>query len=505
MPRYLLLPVNDAKPKQTCYIRTPDGRIVSDFTASYDPEYPAFYAHIDVTRFGECTVTDTDGRVLPTAVSERLPRTDEIPGGTFLRPAVHFTTTLGWTNDPNGLVYADGVYHMFSQHNPMSTEWGNMTWGHAVSTDLFRWTDLGDTLFPDETGTMFSGSAVVDERGVAGFGENAILLFYTAAGGNNEMSKDVPFTQCLAYSTDGGKSFNKYEKNPIIPHIVGANRDPKVQWSDELGKYTLSLYLDGCDYAIFTSDNLLDWTRFCDVPMPLDNECPDFYPLPAGDGVKWVFSGAHDTYIVGDLTENGFVPTQEPLRYMIGPGPSYAAQTFSGTGSRRIKIPWENVPAPGAVFHSQMGVPTEMFLREVNGIWRLGSLPVTELSLLSKSRSDELSVRGSAEYARRGLAEDRALLVKVKIGSSPFSLELFGETVEIDPLKNELRSGQVTAPLSYSGERNLVILADTLSLEMYADGGLVYVCRSILADRSKGICLRGKSADVDMTIEELGL
>ncbi len=505
MPRYLLLPVNDAKPKQTYFIRTPDGAVVSDFTASYDPDYPAFYAHIDVTRFGECAVTDEEGRPLPTRPADRLPSLREIPGGSYLRPAVHFTTTLGWTNDPNGLVYADGVYHMFSQHNPMSTDWGNMTWGHATSPDLLHWTDLGDVLFPDETGTMFSGSAVVDERNAAGFGKNAILLFYTAAGGANRQSAGVPFTQNLAYSTDGGKSFTKYEGNPIIPHITGDNRDPKVQWSDELGKYTLSLYLDGCDYAIFTSDNLKDWTRLCDVKMPMDNECPDFYPLPADGGVKWVFSGAHDTYIVGDLTERGFVPTQEPLRYMIGPGPSYAAQTFSGTGDRRVKIAWDNVPSPGAVFHSQMGFPAEMFLKQVDGLWRIGSLPAREIALLDRSRTDTLRFSGSVDYARTGPADNRAMAATVTVGNAPFTLELFGTEITVDPAKNEIRCGDLTAPLTYTGERNLLVLADTLSLELFADGGLIYATRSILADRAKGVRLTAENADMTLTVEELGL
>lgn len=138
----------------------------------------------------------------------------------------------------------------------MSHDWGNMTWGHATSADLIRWTELGDALFPDEQGTMFSGSAIVDETNAAGFGTGAILLFYTAAGGHSVLSKGRRFSQCLAYSTDNGNTFTKYQKNPIIPHIIGTNRDPKVQWSEELGKYTLSLYLDDRDYAIFTSDNL---------------------------------------------------------------------------------------------------------------------------------------------------------------------------------------------------------------------------------------------------------
>ncbi len=389
---------------------------------------------------------------------------------------------------------------MFFQHNPMSTDWGNMTWGHASSPDLLHWTEDGDKLFPDETGTMFSGSAVVDEKNAAGLGKDAVLLFYTAAGDHSELSKGVPFTQCLAYSTDGCKTVGKYGKNPIIGHIVGANRDPKVQWSNELGKYTLSLYLDGNEYAIFVSDNLTDWTKLCDVHMPYDNECPDFYPLPAGDGVKWVFSGAHDSYIVGDLTEKGFVPTQEPLKYMIGPGPSYAAQTFSGTGSRRIKIAWDSLGAPGAVFRSQMGFPVEMFLKEVDGLWRLGSLPVKEIDELKKGTK----VRFCGPCGSVGkITDDRALLLKLEIGEKPFALEVFGQKVEIDPAKNEFRAGDLTAPLGYTGEKDLSILADTLSLEFFADGGLVYANRAIVADRERGVTLSGSADDCAVTLEEL--
>jgi sucrose-6-phosphate hydrolase SacC (GH32 family) len=259
MKKYLVLPVNDDKPVKHCFIRSGD-KLLQDFTIALDFETPRVDVYVDVTRFGgaELTLTDEAGEAVPYRTADRHPTVAEIPGGDVLRPAAHYTTTIGWINDPNGLIYVNGRYHMFYQHNPMGVNWGNMTWGHAISEDLVHWTEVGDALFPDETGTMFSGSAICDERNVAGFGAGAILLYYTAAGRNSELSKDAPFTQCLAYSTDNGETFTKYEKNPIIQHIIGGNRDPKVQWSDELGKYTLSLYLDGKDYCIFASDNLLD-------------------------------------------------------------------------------------------------------------------------------------------------------------------------------------------------------------------------------------------------------
>ncbi|MBO6053745.1 MAG: glycoside hydrolase family 32 protein [Clostridia bacterium] len=505
MPKYLLFPVNDALPKATFFVKA-GGKTVSDFTAAYAPENPRFDAYVDVTRFGDCIITDGAGNPLPLKSADRLPTIDEIPGGDVLRPAVHYTATLGWTNDPNGLIYADGTYHMFAQHNPMSTDWGNMTWDHAVSDDLLHWTDLGDVLFPDETGTMFSGSAVSDERNVAGFGAGAILLFYTAAGDHSELSRSVPFTQCLAYSTDGGKTFVMYAGNPVIPHIVGANRDPKVQWSDELGKYTLSLYLDGSRYAIFSSDDLLRWTRICDVDMPLDNECPDFYPLPVDGSVKWVFSGAHDSYLIGEIRDCTFVPEQEPLPYHIHPGPSYAAQTFSGTGERRIKIAWDNIAAPGAVFHSQMGFPAEMFLRRIGDKIRLGSLPVREIE----------SIRTPSAHIRRSnvsgtvnvidpLPDAAEVCLSFGEDCGDFTLSCYGMKIEIRPEANTIKVGDAAAPLTYSGERNLRVIFDTLGAEIFADGGLIYMTLGQTADKTQGVAIEGNVMNLTADVYQLKL
>lgn len=479
---FLTVPINDSIPNKKYFIKNGD-TILSDFDASICPDDPRILAYIDVTRFGDVSfvITDSENNAVNFGVSDRFPTVDEIPDGTKNRPAAHYTTTLGWTNDPNGLVYADGKYHMFYQHNPLSVNWGNMTWGHAVSVDLVHWEEVGDALFPDEMGTMFSGSAIVDENNAAGFGIGAILLFYTAAGGKSYLSKDAPFTQCLAYSTDGGVTFTKYDKNPILPHIIGENRDPKVQWCDELGKYTLSLFLDGHDYAIFTSSNLLDWEKWMDIHTPMDDECPDFYPLEVDGKRKWVFSGAHDTYIIGVIKDGKFIAEQEELPYHIGPGCSYAAQTFSGTGARRIKIPWGTNHAHGAVFNSQMGIPVEMFLRRVGDKIRLGSLPVKEAELLCKPGAVKLD----EPFA---FAVNDAVDVTIDIldGCGKFTVCCFGIEIAVDPDHNTYTHGGCTAPLSYSGEKKLRIIFDTLGCEVFADSGLIYSTFAKLADRSLG-------------------
>ena len=494
--KYIVLPVNDEKPVKRCFIRNGE-TLLNDFTIALDYETPRMDVFVDVTRF-DCpfTLTDEAGNAVEYRTADRFPTMDEIPGGDVLRPAAHYTTLIGWINDPNGLIYVNGRYHLFYQHNPMSTNWGNMTWGHAVSEDLVHWTEVGDALFPDETGTMFSGSAVCDERNVSGLGEGAILLYYTAAGGSNEQSKGVHFTQCLAYSTDNGETFVKYDKNPIVPHIIGGNRDPKIQWSDELGKYTMSLYLDGKDYCIFASDNLLNWEKIADVKTPLDDECPDFYPLPVDGETKWVFSGAHDSYIIGVIKDGTFVPEQENLPYHIGPGFSYAAQSYSGTGERRIKIPWGTNRAPGAVFNCQMGIPTQMFLKNVDGTIRLGSLPVKETELLECSEWNRNSFTGQGNIALGKPVEKAAVRVKLTIdpASDDFTFSCFGMDIKFSPKNNTYSHGECTAPLSYDGEMNADIIFDTLGAEIFADNGLIYTTIGKIADRSSfiGISTDGK-------------
>jgi len=183
-----------------------------------------------------------------------------------------------WTNDPNGLVYYKGEYHLFFQHNPTGINWGNMTWGHAVSKDLVHWAQLDNAIERDKLGTIFSGSAVVDWENTSGFGsadEKALVCIYTAAGGSSPESSGQPFTQCIAYSTDGRK-FTKYDKNPVLGNIIGGNRDPKVIWYAGEKKWVMALFIDGDTYAIFESKDLKSWTKLQDIKFPGHGEYPDF-------------------------------------------------------------------------------------------------------------------------------------------------------------------------------------------------------------------------------------
>src|SRR5579871_2097633 len=264
------------------------------------------------------------------------------------RPQFHFSPQRNWMNDTNGLVYYRGNYHLFFQHNPVGIEWGNMTWGHAVSKDLVHWEQLPDALTPDALGTIFSGSAVQDAENTAGFGRgrnSTLVALYTAAGGTSDASKGQPFTQCLAYSTDGGRVWTKYERNPVLKHLRGENRDPKVVWYGPTRRWIMALYLDGEDFALFSSPDLKTWSHLQDLKLSGGSECPDFFEMPVqGDANrrKWVFTAANGHYLVGDFDGNRFTPEAGPLAADYGAN-FYAGQTYSdipANDGRRIQIAW---------------------------------------------------------------------------------------------------------------------------------------------------------------------
>ena len=362
--KYLKLPLNNSSEIKQILFRNSDGTVVQKIDAKLDFTSPTYYNYLNVSPYAG-TFTD-----------DKFDQLNEFPDTCSFyreinRPQVRFSAKCGWLNDPNGLIYTGGMYHLFFQHNPAGNEWGNMHWGHAVSNDLMHWREIDIALYPDDMGTMFSGSAIYDENNVTGLGY-PILLYYTAAGD--------PFTQCLAYSLDGGYTFTKYDKNPIIPHIIGGNRDPKVIYCDELGKYTLSLYLDGNTFAIFTSENLLDWEMIQKLDMPGEAECPDFYPLIVDGERKWILSGASDFYFVGGINDGQYVPEQPILRLHNGDSQNYASQTYSGTGDRVIRISWNRQGVKNECFNMHMGFPVELSLkRRDDGYIHLSAAPIKEI------------------------------------------------------------------------------------------------------------------------------
>jgi sucrose-6-phosphate hydrolase SacC (GH32 family) len=426
------------------------------------------------------------------------------------RPQFHFSPQKNWTNDPNGLVYYQGEYHLFFQHNPTGINWGNMTWGHAISQDLVHWRQLDHAIYPDKLGTIFSGSAVVDQKNTAGFqtgAEKVLVCIYTSAGGTNPESKGQPFTQSIAYSNDRGRTWTKYEHNPVLQHIAGANRDPKVLWHEPSQKWVMALYLDKHDYALFGSKNLKEWIKLCDVAMPGDGECPDFFELPVdGDRqrMKWLYWGASGHYRLGTFDGTTFTPETEPLPSRWGQN-DYAAQTYSDippADGRRIQISWmSGGKYPGMPFNQQMSFPRELTLRTTPDGVRLFMNPVREIESL---RGHKQTWSGLAiKPDENPLAALTGELWEIQATLEPRSaaevgLTIRGETVRYDVKSKTVSALGRSAPLEpVDGRIKLHVLVDRTTVEIFANDGRIAMCSCFLPDpldRSLGLFANGGAA-----------
>jgi len=486
--RYLELPVNSVLKEKKLIFRN-NGVLILDVTCKLDPKTYDSVQYLDLGRFlGQELELECQPKIpfFPTLVNS-LP--NENLYVERYRPALHFTSARGWLNDPNGLIWYEGNYHMFFQHNPCDTCWGNMHWGHAVSRDLLHWKEKEIALFPDEMGTMFSGSAIVDTQNLTGFQNGAhqvILLYYTAAGDTSLLSKGVKTTQCLAYSTDGGDTFQKYHNNPILPHLVDINRDPKIIYSSETGTYLMVLYLTEHQYALFASRNLLNWTKMQEISLPNDAECPDFYPLSVNGKVLWVFSGASDQYLVGEIKNSSFVPLQEArsLQYSVD---SYASQTFSNLNDgRTIRLAWNRTQIPNPVFNCAMTTPTEMSLKEKDGDYLLCANPVRELNSIVKQID-----RIESLVLSKGTSAFVPLLEKLQeirlefsfSGNTAVSLSLLGLDIQLKPHENTLTCKQFTSPIfAKEGIVRLHLITDVHAIELYVADGESFLCVGHFAD-----------------------
>ncbi|NLK39234.1 MAG: glycoside hydrolase family 32 protein [Clostridiales bacterium] len=489
--RYLALPVSyNAREKRVLFYQ--GERLVFDLTARLDNLSPDTCFYVDMGRFfGEELTVATDP-VMDIRISQtNSPELCDLYREKY-RPAAHFSAAQGWINDPNGLIHYKGVYHMFFQHNPAGRDWGNMHWGHAVSTDLMHWEEVDIALFPDETGSMFSGSGIEDIHNLTGLKEtehNPILLFYTAAGGKSALSKGKKFTQCMAYSTDGGQTFRKYSGNPLIRETVEGNRDPKVVYNPEAGCYYLALFLKGNRYALYVSKDLINWSWRQELTLQEDGECPDLYPLTL-EGERepyWVFTGASDRYLVGRFDEEGlFQPVQPAMRLHYGTN-SYAAQTFSGAPDGRIiRLAWNTARIPGTPFNCAMCTPVEMKLRTVQDEIRLCALPVPEIEGLYANHwetGEKIIRKGDPMLCPlAGKAQDIRISLTFG-GGSPFRLSLLGIDFDVHPLDNCLKHKNITMPLfSEKGEIRLRIITDTNGVEVFANRGEAFLCVGHIAD-----------------------
>ena len=337
----------------------------------------------------------------------RLSDTFDITNTDYYRPSYHFTPLYGWMNDPNGMVYKDGEYHLYFQYNPYGSKWGNMHWGHAVSRDLIHWEHLEPAIARDPVGHIFSGSSVVDKKNTAGFGKDAIIAIYT----NNSVKHDE--VQCIAYSNDNGRTFTKYEGNPVLTPFDGLKdfRDPKVFWYEKDKCWFMIVSADK-ETRFYKSKNLKKWDYVSAFgkglgQQPCQYECPDFFQLPVnGDekNKKWVmtmninpgcwFGGSATEYFVGDFDGKNFTcPDANEVKWLDWGKDHYATVTFSNTGSRVLAITWmsnwqyANL-TPFKQNRGANGLPRELKLYEKNGKYYISEDVAPEALALRKSTKE---------------------------------------------------------------------------------------------------------------------
>ena len=497
--KYLTFPINTKTSMKKVTFKNVAGELVYDLDCKLDAYEPNFTAYVDVSRFMGMTL-DVD---TAPAMSYEIGATDEYPTDAVyeeeLRPRIHFTVKNGWNNDPNGLVRMDGKYHMFYQYNPCSNEWGNMHWGHAVSTDLVHWEEKDCALYPDRFGTMYSGSAIVDDKGVCpvGCGKSPKMLLYYTAAANNLMSAGQKHTQRLAYSEDGF-NFTKYDDAPMVDFIEGGNRDPKVIWVDEMNAYVLIMYLDGNRFAMFKSADLLNWERFQDITLPSDRECPDLFPLKCENDRLWVIIAASDFYVVGKFVNGKFVEINKEKRLNHN-RVNYAAQSFSGLEDGRIvRVYWQHTAIPSPTFSQQMSIPAEMSLvREKNGYF-LKALPVKELDVLRASTVTKTDF--TLDETIKLDMECAPLDITLETEYAPedvITLSVFGSAVRLDMKNNVAVMLRDKCPISLKKDCvKLRVIVDRCTVEIYTDDGRYLLVTQQLWDRNLPFITLSSTASV---------
>ena len=395
--KYVLLPVEEEE--GYAHIRViKDNQVVKEFNCKLAINKTDYNVPLDVSEYGGDVLLDIQfsgdkrsiGLINNFVCWKDIKATNvfDSKNREKFRSIYHHTPIYGWMNDPNGMFYKDGVWHLYYQYNPYGSQWENMTWAHSTSTDLIHWKNHGEVIQPDALGTIFSGSSVVDKENTAGFGKDAVVAFYTSAGAAQ--------TQSIAYSTDNGETFKKYVNNPILTSDVPDFRDPNVFWNEEVKQWNLILAA-GQQMNIYSSKNLKDWKYESSFGEGYGNhggvwECPDL--LKMGD--KWVlicninpggpFGGSATQYFVGSFDGHKFTCESKPevTKWMDYGKDHYATVSFSNAPDGRIVVlPWMS----NWQYANQ--VPTQQF-RSANGLPR-------DLGLYSYNGEDYVSVKPSPE------------------------------------------------------------------------------------------------------------
>ena len=430
------------------------------------------------------------------------------------RPLYHFTPQYGWMNDPNGMVYLDGVFHLFYQYNPYGARWGNMHWGHTVSKDLVNWEYKPLVLAPDKLGAIFSGSAVIDHDNTAGFGKGAMVAIFTSAGDRQ--------TQSIAYSLDGGKTFTKYEGNPVLTdaNIIDF-RDPKVFWHAPSKQWVMSLATTQT-ITFYGSKNLKEWTRLSEFGEGLGGhggvwECPDLFPLTYEGKTKWVLfvsinpggtnGGSATQYFIGNFDGKTFTPDAMNYPLWLDYGrDNYAGVTWSNVPAadgRRLFIGWMSNwdyanEIPTVNFRSAMTVARTLRLAHNGEHLVVASEPVKEveslrrdpLSLADKTTSDTVTFENLLPN-NQGAYELTFTVTPNDTDSFSFSIEntkgevltylfdIANKTLSVDRSKSSVAFNAnfaetlIKAPLTAKKSYTVRLLVDKASTELFVNNGEV--------------------------------
>ena len=518
--RYLLLPVEEVMPDvrvsmivNNKEVNVADVRLAVNRVDYFVPLDLSAYAGKNILLKFKLGSNDPIRGKLSAVCCKEMKLSDTFDTGNRekFRPTYHFSPLYGWMNDPNGMVYKDGEYHLFYQYNPYGSKWGNMSWGHAISQDLVNWKYLPVAIAPDALGTIFSGSAVVDFDNTAGFGAGAIIAIYTQ---NSDRQ-----VQSIAYSTDNGRTFTKYENNPVLTSEARDFRDPKVFWYESTKRWIMVLAV-GQEMQIFSSPNLKDWTfesRFGEGQGAHGGvwECPDLFELPVEgtNDKKWVllcnlnpggpFGGSATQYFVGSFNGKEFVnESPSKTKWMDWGKDHYATVTWSDApDNRRIAIAWMSNwqyanDVPTSQYRSPNSVPRDLSLFTVDGETYLQSAPSPELLKLrdiSKKRS--FKVNGTRTIKDMIAGNEGAYEIELTIENQYADVIGFrlyndkGEEVDMQYDMKEKKfsmdrrkSGDVgfnenfpmltwTAIESGKDELKLRLFVDKSSVEAFGDGG----------------------------------
>jgi fructan beta-fructosidase len=472
----LLFPIsNRAKPvRMTIEV---DGKTVHNFDINLAHDKADWLAHLDVSAFAGKTAKLTakkvpeDSNALDAVAGSDgvAPRSAQPPYQEALRPQLRFSQLKGWNNDPNGMVYFDGEYHLFWQSNPFGPQWGNMYWGHAVSKDLVHWDELPHALYPRTMAKdlCFSGSAHVDEHNSGGWGKNALVAAFTDTGAG----------EALAVSTDRGRTWAYYDKNPVIAQRKQEGRDPKLVWYEPGKHWVIAVYtkIEGKDcIEFYSSTDLKQWTKTSHIEGYY--ECPELFELPVdGDATKkrWVLSAANAEYAVGTFDGKAFKP-EHAGNHKLHYGAVYAPQCFSrAPGGRVIQIGWARMEFPDVPFNQAFGLPVELTLKSTATGVRMFGEPVKELESL---RGAPVKATGAASAAKPLTAKAPAELLDVVAEIEPGDAKLvalkFGATVLTYNVAEQTLDGM---PLPLAGKAFAVrVVVDRPMYEVAAGGGAVY-------------------------------